>query len=243
MTVLDWLRRDPREAPTLEAGGRTLPITVRRNPQAKRMTLRLAPDGAEVRVTIPRWTPTAEALAFARGRADWLADQLSHVAAPVALTDGAEILFRGACHVVRHVPESSRRVRLTAGEISLGGPPESLASRLERWLRTQAHGLLEADLAEYCLRAGVAAPRLSLGGAQRRWGSCSARGSIRINWRLVMAPDEVRRSVVAHEVAHLAHFDHSPAFKAHLRALFEGDLPAADAWLKRHGRSLYAPFG
>jgi predicted metal-dependent hydrolase len=58
-----------------------------------------------------------------------------------------------------------------------------------------------------------------------------------------MAPDAVRRSVVAHEVAHLTHFDHSPAFHAHLEALFEGDLPAANRWLKREGRSLYAHFG
>ena len=58
-----------------------------------------------------------------------------------------------------------------------------------------------------------------------------------------MAPDEVRRSVVAHEVAHLAHFDHSPAFHAELGRLFEGDLAAADRWLKDHGRTLYAPFG
>ena len=53
----------------------------------------------------------------------------------------------------------------------------------------------------------------------------------------------MRRSVVAHEVAHLKHFDHSPAFRALLSKLFEGDLKAADAWLKQHGRGLYAPFG
>ena len=58
-----------------------------------------------------------------------------------------------------------------------------------------------------------------------------------------MAPDFVRRSVVAHEVAHLVHFDHSPRFHALLAALFEGDLAAANRWLKREGRSLYAPFG
>jgi predicted metal-dependent hydrolase len=49
--------------------------------------------------------------------------------------------------------------------------------------------------------------------------------------------------VVAHEVAHLTHFDHSPAFHAHLAQLFDHDLPAADRWLKREGRSLYAAFG
>ena len=58
-----------------------------------------------------------------------------------------------------------------------------------------------------------------------------------------MAPDAVRRSVVAHEVAHLIHFDHSPRFHALLGELFEGDLPAANAWLKQHGRGLYQPFG
>jgi predicted metal-dependent hydrolase len=53
----------------------------------------------------------------------------------------------------------------------------------------------------------------------------------------------VRRSVVAHEVAHLVHFDHSARFHALLAEIYDGDLPAADAWLKRHGRSLYAPLG
>ena len=56
-------------------------------------------------------------------------------------------------------------------------------------------------------------------------------------------PDAVRRSVVAHEVAHLVHFDHSPAFRALLDGLFEGDLEAADQWLRREGRGLYAAFG
>jgi predicted metal-dependent hydrolase len=82
-----------------------------------------------------------------------------------------------------------------------------------------------------------------LSNAQRRWGSCSAKGAIRINWRLIMAPDAVRRSVVAHEVAHLLHFNHSAQFHAALARLFEGDIAVANAWLKREGRGLYLPFG
>jgi predicted metal-dependent hydrolase len=58
-----------------------------------------------------------------------------------------------------------------------------------------------------------------------------------------MAPDEVRRSVVAHEVAHLVHFDHSAKFHALLGELFEGDIAEANRWLKREGRGLYAVFG
>ncbi len=125
----------------------------------------------------------------------------------------------------------------------VGGPQQSLAVRLQRWLEKEAERLFAEDLAFYCARAGRTAPQIRLSRAQRRWGSCSDRATIRINWRLVQAPDHVRRSVVAHEVAHLAHFDHSPAFHAELARLYEGDIKAADRWLKERGRELYAAFG
>ena len=66
---------------------------------------------------------------------------------------------------------------------------------------------------------------------------------MRVNWRLAMAPDLIRRSVVAHEVAHLVHFDHSPAFHALLGDIYEGEIADADAWLRTEGRTLYADFG
>jgi len=103
--------------------------------------------------------------------------------------------------------------------------------------------LFAADIADYAQGAGVPIPALALTSAQRRWGSCTARGEIRLNWRLALAPDFVRRSVAAHEVAHLVHFDHSPAFHALLGAIYEDDIDAANRWLKRYGRSLYAPLG
>jgi hypothetical protein len=58
-----------------------------------------------------------------------------------------------------------------------------------------------------------------------------------------MAPPMVRRSVVAHEVAHIRHMNHSPAFYAHLDALFPGERKAADRWLKQHGSDLYRVTG
>jgi len=66
---------------------------------------------------------------------------------------------------------------------------------------------------------------------------------LRLNWRLVQAPDHVRRSVVAHETAHRVHFDHSPAFHALLAELFGPELRDADRWLKAHGPELFAAFG
>lgn len=241
--MLDWLRRDPRAIPTLELDGRELPVIVRRLDRAKRMTMRLAPDGGEVRISIPKWGRTAEALQFAASRRAWLERQLAVLPPPATIAPGATIHFRGEPLLVRHEPSAKRRPLHQDGALVVGGPATSLEPRLRRWLENEARVLLASDLSEYCDRAGKPAPRLALSNARRRWGSCAVDGAIRINWRLIMAPDFVRRSVVAHEVAHLLHFDHSPAFHASLAGLFEGDIAAANAWLKRDGRGLYQPFG
>ena len=241
--MIDWLLgREPAQ-PQVEVAGRMLPVVLRRNALAKRMTMRLAPDGSAVRITLPQWGRTAEALEFAQKRAGWIAGQLAAVPAPVELGHGGEVQFCGEPLAIRHDPSAPRRVLIDDGELVLGGPAASVPARLKRWLEDEARRLLAEDLAFYCSRASQPAPRLMLSSAQRRWGSCARGGTIRINWRLVMAPEDVRRSVVAHEVAHLVHFDHSPAFHGLLGELFEGDLRAANRWLRRSGRGLYLPFG
>lgn len=241
--MIDWLRRSARGAPQIELGDRRLPIVVRRLERARRMTLRLAPDGSEVRVSLPRWGRTAEAVAFARSRSDWIERQLAVVPTPVALGPGATIPFRGAFYRIEYDPAERRRPSIEADAVRLGGAEACVPARLRRWLTAEARAHLQTDLADYCARAGVAAPKLALSNARRRWGSCATNGTIRINWRLIMAPEAIRRSVVAHEVAHLVHFDHSARFHAALAQLYEGDLGAANAWLKREGRQLYRWFG
>lgn len=241
--MLDWLRGNPVDDAEIEVAGRRLPINLKRNPRARRLTLRLAADGSAVNLTVPRWTPSKEALAFARAHSGWIERQLGRVPSATPVEPDGTIPYRGEPHRVVHSATAGRQVRREDGAITLGGAAESLSSRLERWLRKQALELMAEDLAHYCARAGQPVPKLSLGSAQRRWGSCSTRGGVRMNWRLVMAPDFVRRSVVAHEVAHLVHFDHSPRFRALLAELFEDDIADADAWLKREGRMLYAHFG
>ena len=207
------------------------------------MTMRLAPDGAEVRISIPRWGRTAEALAFARLRHAWLEQQFTALPVPTSIRPGATLRYRGATLTIHHEASASRTPAVRDAALLVGGPEDSLLPRLRRWLQADVRRLLAEDLAHYCEIAGPPLPRLALSNAVRRWGSCAADGTIRINWRLIMAPDFVRRSVVAHEVAHLIHFDHSPAFHACLAGLFEGDVAAANAWLRKEGRSLYQPFG
>lgn len=228
--------------------GGPLPLAIRRLPHARRLTLRLAPDGSEARLSMPSWGRTADALAFAEARAGWLAAQLERLPRPATFGPGSMLPWAGGSVRVDWAAGHPRRPVLADGALRVGGPAESLAGRLRRWLQAEARARFATDLADYCARAGVPVPALALTSAQRRWGSCSSGAggrhpTVRLNWRLVMAPEAVRRSVVAHEVAHLVHFNHSPAFHAMLAELFEGDLDAANRWLRRHGRSLYAALG
>lgn len=241
--MLDWLRRDPDKVPLLDIAGREVPIVIRRLDRARRLTMRLAPDGSEVRISVPRWARTAEAVAFAQSRRDWLARQIATVPQAAPLAHGATLAFRGRPIALHHDPKAARRPSLIEDALHAGGPESSLHTRVARWLQGEATHALTVDLAEYCARASQITPRLALSNARRRWGSCAPDGSIRINWRLIMAPDLVRRSVVAHEVAHLVHFDHSPAFHHCLKELFEGSVHEANRWLRAHGRELYVPFG
>jgi predicted metal-dependent hydrolase len=240
--VIDWLRRE-NQAPSVEVAGRALPLAIRRHPRATRLTMRLAPDGSEVRVTLPRWGRTSDALVFASKRIDWLEQQLAAVPQAEPPQPGGTFAYRGEHVVIAWDQGLPRKPSLIDGTLHIGGPLDTVPARIRRWLEAEALRLLGGDLAHYCALAGRPVPQLRLSRATRRWGSCSGVGCIRINWRLVQAPDAVRRSVVAHEVAHLLHFDHSPAFRAMLAELFEGDVGAADAWLKREGRGLYARFG
>ncbi|MGX7926769.1 M48 family metallopeptidase [Tsuneonella sp. HG094] len=240
--MIDWLRREAI-APEVEIDGRVLPIAIRRNARARRLTLRLAPDGSEIRVTLPKWCATREALAFVHARTGWLAEQVGKVPSENPPTPGGTLLYRGQALAIDWSPRGGRTPALDGERVVVGGPAENLAPRLRRWLEREALRLLADDLAFFAAEAGIPLPQLRLTRAQRRWGSCSTGGTVRINWRLVQAPDAVRRSVVAHEVAHCLHFDHSPGFHAALARIFDDDVAAADAWIKAHGRSLYSAFG
>ncbi|WP_133366025.1 M48 family metallopeptidase [Qipengyuania sediminis] len=240
--MIEWLRVPPSD-PAIALAGRTVPIHLTRHPRARRLTMRLAPDGTAVRITLPRWCRRADALAFAVARKAWLETQLEAVVPRADPFERGTLRYRGEQIALHWRPDAPRRPVPAERSLTLGGPRETVTNRLRRWLEEEGLRLSRDDLADYCARAGQTQPHLRLSRAARRWGSCSSKNVVRINWRLVMAPDFVRRSVVAHEVAHLVHFDHGARFHALLEDLYEGAIADADAWLRTHGRTLYADFG
>ena len=215
-----------------------LPVAVRIHPRARRLKLRLDPVRAMLLLTCPPRSNRRAALDWAAGQRGWVEVQLAGAEPGRPLVPGAIIPVEGRDTRLEWTPGSPRTVTWSDGLLSSGGPPETFARRIETWLRARARDLLSADTVEAARRAGVSVRRVSIGDAGTRWGSCSASGSIRYNWRLVLAPAEVRRWVVAHEVAHRLHMNHGPAFKALETELFDGDADAARLLLRRLGPGL-----
>jgi hypothetical protein len=100
--------------------------------------------------------------------------------------------------------------------LRIGLPHDAVPARIrdavQAWLQRQARGLFEERCAHYAARLGVRVRRLALSSASTRWGSASAGGSVRLNWRLVHFGPAVIDYVVVHELSHLREMNHGPAF-------------------------------
>ena len=215
-----------------------LPLSIRIHPRARRLKLRLAETGEMLLLTCPPRSSRRAALEWAASQRDWVEARIAESEPERPLAPGIVIPVEGVDTRLEWLAEGPRSVVWRDGALGCGGPREAFARRIESWLRDRARDVLSADTADAARKAGVSVRRVSIGDAGSRWGSCSASGGIRYNWRLVLAPPEVRRWVVAHEVAHRLHMNHGPAFKAAETALFDGDAAAARLLLRRLGPGL-----
>lgn len=203
------------------------------------MRLRVDRRTGEVVLTLPRRASKRRALEWAAGHREWIETQLAAVPPAQPLTAGGNIPLYDRPHVVDWAPDRPRAPKLEDGRILVGGPADNLDARMLRWLKRHALDTLAAETAEMAARAGVRVTRVGVGDMVSRWGSCSSEGAIRYSWRLILAPESVRRATVAHEVAHRVHMDHGPAFHRLVETLFGADPKPARSWLRRHGPALH----
>ncbi len=109
------------------------------------------------------------------------------------------------------VPES---IRLDGDQllINLNNHKIKLSLVVEWWYRQQAEKLIKKKVAELCPRLRVSCNRIVIKGAKTRWGSCSRKGNVNFNWKLMMVPEPVLDYVVIHELCHLKEMNHSSKF-------------------------------
>ena len=227
------------DGPHIRVGDDAWPVRVVRHAQSRRYRLVFDAARGELRLTVPRRASERAALKWAGEQQLWLVEQVGKALLPVLVGPGTSVPFRGIDRQVDWSPTAARAIRLDDNSLSVGGPQEAVGRRIERWLKGQALDLVERESREIAAGAGLSVGRVGVGDPRSRWGSCTHDGDLRYSWRLVMAPDHVRRATVAHEVAHLRHMDHGPAFHALVDELHDGDVAAARGWLRREGRGLH----
>ena len=215
-----------------------LPVEIRGVRGARRMRLRLDEKRGVLKLTGPWRMNRKAALDWAAEQREWVAAQLGAMLPPEPFVPGATIPLEGEDVQLEWSAAASRSPKLYDDRLTCGGPQDGFARRIESFLKRRALEILSEETAEFAKRAEVTLRAVAVGDADTRWGSCSSSGRIRYSWRLILAPPEVRRYVVAHEVAHLVHMDHGPKFKALERQLFEGDADGARLLLRSIGGRL-----
>ena len=219
----------PRATRRIQLGTTDVAYAFRRS---KRRTIGMAvgPDGLEV--SAPRWVPLGEVESALHEKADWIARKLVEMqerqqqlgAARIVWADGVVLPYLGEqLQVVldstttlkknsaqfEHAPTGRHTLRLG---LPLTAEPPQIRDAVQAWLMRQAKALFVERLNHYAPQLGVQWQRVALSSAATRWGSASANGAIRLNWRLVHHKRDVIDYVIAHELSHLRVMDHSPRF-------------------------------
>ena len=210
-----------------------VPINIRSLKTARRLRLRFDEASGTLKLTCPWRTSRRKALAWALDQRDWIERQLQRVEPGEPFEPGAMISLEGVDVRIVWDPAAPRIPTLIASELRIGGTEDGVARGVQQFLKRRALETMSAEVRAFAQMADVKASAVSVGDAGTRWGSCSSQGRIRLSWRLICAPPEVRRFVVAHEVAHLVHLDHSAKFKALEAKLYGPGLALAKAELRR----------
>ncbi len=214
--------RHPRSQREIRFGEHLVAYELRR---ARRRSIGFVVGPEGLSVSAPRWVGQGDIDSALREKANWILRKLHEQRersarldqARVDWRDGATFPFLGRTVAVR-LDSRAAATLLDAegGALQLPLPrsaePAQIRDAVQSWLQRQARRLFEERCQLFAQRLGVQVRRMALSSAATRWGSASADGSIRLNWRLVHFALPVIDYVVTHELAHLREMNHGPAF-------------------------------
>lgn len=223
-------------AEIIQLGSPPIDITVKHSSRARRISLRVSGADGRVSLTLPRFSSLAEAQSFLREKEGWIRKHLAKRPEAESAVPGALLPVEGRPR--RIVEGATRAVRLGGDQLVVPFGAEKSGARIKAFLRTLARDRLAEASGRYAGRLGRSYGRLTLRDTTSRWGSCTSEGNLMYSWRLILAPPEVLDYVAAHEVAHLAEMNHSPAFWRTVEGLLPGYEPPR-RWLKANGAELH----
>lgn len=231
----------------LVLGEREITYLLRRSPRRRSIGLRI--DHAGLTVSVPARLPQREWEALLQEKSGWVLDKLEEISAravpELRWQDGELLPFLGS-PLELAVEQGGPRSRPTRCDsllrVALPDPGDALALRNKvlQWYRREALDFFQQRVNFHARQLDVSVSRLDLSNARTRWGSCTSRGAVRLNWRLIKAPPAVIDYVVVHELAHIIELNHSPAFWEIVASACP-DFREQRAFLKEHA-TLYHRF-
>ncbi len=215
--------------------------------RSKRRTIGFQVSEDGLRVTAPRWVSVADIEAAITEKQQWIFDKLNEqrersvrrLKPAMQWRDGATFPYLGA-EITLRLDESGNvgvRFDAVARELFISLPAwageQQLKDRVLGWLQGQARQLFAERLDFYAARLGVQYQRFALSSAATQWGSCTADGRIRLNWRLMHFALPNIDYVIAHELSHLREMNHGPQFWATVQSVLP-EFESARKTLKDH---------
>ena len=190
-----------------------------------------------IELIVPLRTSNAEIDEIIRHKSKWIEKKLRYFrhrkTLGVQLKRG-EVLLYGEVYRFRPVPELGRKVAVDSKGKTISSGRDLLdAHVLEEWYREEARRVISKRLRHYAREYGLPYNRVYIRGQKTRWGSCSAKKNLSFNWRLVQVPPRILDYVVAHELVHAQHFDHSDAFWERLEGVYP-EYEEAREWLENY---------
>jgi hypothetical protein len=213
-------------------------VVFERSHRANNYRLTLRRDGTAV-ATIPARGTEREALRFVEQHRDWLARararQAKRPRGAEIWTIGTHVLWRGEMTAIRVAAEGEKaQVCLAADTFRVARLDGDLRPTLEAHFARRAKIELPARTWELAAVTAMDVKHVTVRNQRSRWGSCSANGTISLNWRLVQTPDFVRDYIIYHELMHLREMNHSDRFWARVGEVCPG-WRDAEHWIKRNG--------
>ena len=202
--------------------GQTVPYTIKRSTRAKYVRLEVRPE-AGLTVVIPHSYKISQVPGLLESKGNWVLDKLAKCGQVQSLymerelKNGDTVPYLGRNLEVVVKQQDHRNVdgvRLERNRllVTMGSPGSRLNLLLEQWYRMQAVKMITERANKLSAELGLSFNRLTIRGQKTRWGSCSHKGNLSFNWKLIMAPEPVIDYVVIHELAHLKELNHTNGF-------------------------------
>lgn len=215
-------------------------LKVNISPRAKRMALRLDPKSRVMHLVIPKRASLRSAYHFAQDHQDWIQEKINELPRTVPFQDGAILpIFGHKRRIVVLYNANLRKtdIQLKQDEILVLTNKKDPTPRIRRFLIDLAKKEISTRAQEKADRLGKKIADLKVRDTVSRWGSCSEDGRLSFSWRLIFAPLKSMDYVVAHEVAHLEHMDHSRRFWTLCETLCD-DYTYGKGWMRTNGHDL-----